>query len=129
MVNTARNNVVAEKTASYAPTAVLYKGRGSHHLATKHEARSIVSSRNIIGRGSAITSFKMARRQHITVLMVIAVSAFLGIFFVSIFRGQAEGTRHPDYLPSYTEQVPGHVDAGLLHGEATAPKLENATLK
>jgi FAD-linked sulfhydryl oxidase len=60
--------------------------------------------------------------------MIIAVSAFLGITFVLTFRSQAEGTRHPDYVPSYQEPL-GAVDPSLLHGEATAPKLENATLK
>jgi hypothetical protein len=72
----------------------------------------------------------MSRRQHITVLIIIGVSAFLGSLFVSIFRSQAEGTRHPDYLPSYQGPVDGvKIDDGILHGEATAPKLENATLK
>jgi hypothetical protein len=72
----------------------------------------------------------MPRRQHITLLTIIGVSAFLGFTFVSIFRSQAEGTRHADYLPSYTGPI-GEVkiDDGILHGEATAPKLENATLK
>jgi hypothetical protein len=126
MFNINKNNeIIAGNTSLYALPALQRPRKSS-----RHEARSIVSSRNIVGRGSAITtSFKMARRQHITLLMLIAVSAFLGIFFVSIFRGQAEGTRHSGYLPSYTEQVSGYVDAGLLHGEATAPKLENATLK
>jgi len=59
--------------------------------------------------------------------MIIAISAFLGISFVLAFRNQAEGTRHPDYRPSYTQNV--HVQDVLLKGEATAPKLENATLK
>ncbi|KUJ22629.1 uncharacterized protein LY89DRAFT_607364 [Mollisia scopiformis] len=71
----------------------------------------------------------MPRRQHITLLTFIGAAAFLGIFFVSIFRNQAEGTRHPDYLPSYQDQVDFNLDEGILHGEATAPKLENATLK
>lgn len=70
----------------------------------------------------------MPRRQHITVLMIVGVSAFLGILFVSFSRG-VEGTRHPDYLPSYQEPLSTHLEEGILHGEATAPKLENATLK
>ena len=48
---------------------------------------------------------------------------------MSVFRGLAEGTRHPDYLPAYEDQVSGYVDEGLLYGEATAQKIENATLK
>jgi hypothetical protein len=125
MFNINKNNEIIAGNASLYALPALQRPRKS----SRHEARSIVSSSNIVGRGSAIASFKMARRQHITLLMLIAVSAFLGIFFVSMFRGQAEGTRDPDYLPSYTGQLSGHVDAELLHGEATAPKLENATLK
>jgi len=57
--------------------------------------------------------------------MIIAVSAFLGFTFVLSFRNQAQGTRHSDY--QYQQDV--NVDDGLLKGAATAPKLENATLK
>lgn len=71
----------------------------------------------------------MPRRQNITVFMIIAVSAFLGFIFVSSFRNQAQGTRHPDYAPSYQYQQDVNLDDGLLKGAATAPKLENATLK
>ncbi len=72
----------------------------------------------------------MPRRQHITLLTLIGGAAFLAICFVSIFRSQAQGTRHPDYIPSYQEEHVGlNLDEGILHGEATAPKLENATLK
>ncbi|KAH9215349.1 ERV/ALR sulfhydryl oxidase domain-containing protein [Leptodontidium sp. 2 PMI_412] len=71
----------------------------------------------------------MPRRQHITLLMILGVSAFLGIFFISFFRGIPEGGRSADFLPSYAEPLSGHVDEGLLHTEAKAPKLENATLK
>lgn len=65
----------------------------------------------------------MPRRNHLT-LLIIAVSAFLGISFVLAFRNQAEGTRHPTYA-----QAPIPVTDSILHGEATAHKLENATLK
>lgn len=72
----------------------------------------------------------MARRQHITLLSLIGVSAIIAFFFVSIFRNQAEGTRHPDYQTSYAGASGAvKIDDGILHGEATAPKLENATLK
>jgi hypothetical protein len=70
----------------------------------------------------------MSRRQHITLLTIVGVFAFLAIFFVSIFRNEAEGTRQPDNL--YNGPNGGlKIDDGILHGEATAPKLENATLK
>jgi FAD-linked sulfhydryl oxidase len=71
----------------------------------------------------------MPRRQHVTLLAFIGAAAFLATLFVSVFRNQAEGTRHPDYIPSYVQQTGLHVVDGILHGEATAPKLENATLK
>lgn len=71
----------------------------------------------------------MPRRQHITLFTLIGAAAVLAIFFVSIFRNQAEGTRHPDYFPSYPDQADLNLDEGILRGEATAPKLENATLK
>jgi FAD-linked sulfhydryl oxidase len=70
----------------------------------------------------------MPRRQNVTFVMLMGVSAFLVITFVLMFRGQAEGTRHPEYLASYQEPL-GEVDPTLLHGAASAPKLENATLK
>jgi len=80
----------------------------------------------------------MPRRQHVTVLTIIAVSAFVGFSFVLMFRNLAQGTRHPDYDPfnvpygpsaGVQEQEPVILDDGILHGAATAPKLENATLK
>tara|TARA_R110002060_G_scaffold33228_2_gene43966 strand:+ start:324 stop:557 length:234 start_codon:yes stop_codon:yes gene_type:complete len=61
--------------------------------------------------------------------MILGVSAFLGIFLVSFFRGIPEGARSADFIPSYAEPISGSVDEGLLHTEAKAPKLENATLK
>jgi FAD-linked sulfhydryl oxidase len=69
----------------------------------------------------------MPRQKNLGVILLIAVSAFLSISFVLAFRGQPQGTRHPDFAPSY--QGPVNIDPSLLHGEATAPKLENATLK
>lgn len=70
----------------------------------------------------------MPRRQNFAVLMVIGLAAFIATSFVLTFRNQAEGTRHPDYVASYREPI-GEVDPSLLHGAASAPKLENATLK
>lgn len=70
----------------------------------------------------------MPRRQHVTVLMIIVISAFLGIFFVGFFRSLPIGTRHPDFAPSH-DHPSAHVAEGTLLGEAKAPKLENATLK
>jgi len=69
----------------------------------------------------------MARRQHITVLMITALSTFLGISFVLTFRGKSDGIRHSSYPLPVTQPVV--VDNSILHGAATAPKLENATLK
>jgi len=62
--------------------------------------------------------------------MIVGAAAFLGIVFVSIFSGQSHGVGRPDNMSSYGKQSElFHVDEGTLHGEATAPKLENATLK
>ncbi|CZT42892.1 related to ERV1 protein, mitochondrial precursor [Rhynchosporium secalis] len=71
----------------------------------------------------------MPRRQHITLLMILGASAFLGIFFVTFFRGTPEGARSADFFLSREAPQSGHVDDNLLHTEAKAPKLENATLK
>jgi len=68
----------------------------------------------------------MPRRQHVTVWMIIAVAVFLGITFVLTFRGGSEGS-HVDYAP--VAQEPILMDDSILKGTATAPKLENATLK
>lgn len=65
----------------------------------------------------------MPRRQHVTLLFIVAVSAFLGISFLLAFRGEPEGGLPTSYKGEVT------ADQGILHGEAKAPKLENATLK
>jgi FAD-linked sulfhydryl oxidase len=65
----------------------------------------------------------MARRQHLTYLLM-AIFAFLGISFLLAFRNQAEGVGSPSY-----KQPAIPVSDSILHGEASAPKLENATLK
>ncbi|RDW64126.1 sulfhydryl oxidase-2 [Coleophoma crateriformis] len=69
----------------------------------------------------------MARRNNLLTALLVAVSVFLGISFILTFRNQPEGTRHPDYV-AHPEPV-AHLEAGILNGVATAPKLENATLK
>lgn len=76
----------------------------------------------------------MPRRQPFTALLIIAVSVFLSFSFVLSFRNKSEGTRNPSYggdfdYPLAQEQQPILVDNDILHGTATAPKLENATLK
>lgn len=68
----------------------------------------------------------MPRRQHVTFLSLIGAAAFLGIVFFSLFRSHGDGARSTDYLEPYHGVK---VDNGILLGEATAPKLENATLK
>jgi FAD-linked sulfhydryl oxidase len=59
--------------------------------------------------------------------MIVVLSVFLVISFYLAFRGQPDGITAAENLPPYKGQVT--VDQGILHGEATAPKLENATLK
>jgi hypothetical protein len=100
-------------------------------LHTDETLRKVINEAPFIpGRPAAVLEnvYKMPRRQHVTLAMLIAVSAFICITLVLAFHGQAEGTRHPDYVPSYQEHI-GAVDPSLLHGAASAPKLENATLK
>jgi FAD-linked sulfhydryl oxidase len=67
----------------------------------------------------------MPRRQHITVFAILALFAFIGTSFVLMFRSQPQGA---DY-PGPTSQEPVLVDNEILLGTATAPKLENETLK
>lgn len=76
------------------------------------------------------TGFKMPRRQHVTVLVMLAVAAFLTFSFVWTFgsKGVPAGQVAQDtYKPYFQEPV--LLDEGILTGTATAPKLENATLK
>ncbi|KAG4028541.1 hypothetical protein MFRU_021g01280 [Monilinia fructicola] len=77
----------------------------------------------------------MARKPHFT-LAGIAVAAFLCIFFVLSSRNQAHGTgavgygAESEYGAEFPlDKTPILVDNNVLHGVATAPKLENATLK
>lgn len=77
----------------------------------------------------------MARKPHFT-LAGIAVAAFLCIFFVLSSRNQAHGTgavgygAESEYSAEFPlDKTPILVDNNVLHGVATAPKLENATLK
>jgi FAD-linked sulfhydryl oxidase len=62
----------------------------------------------------------MPRRNNLT-LILLAVSAFLTISFILAFRNQASELTY--------DQVPIVVTDSILHGEATAHKIENATLK
>lgn len=70
----------------------------------------------------------MPRRQHVTFLAFVGAAAFVFLCFVSIFRLKPEGA-NSEFVPSYTGQTGLHLPESILHGEATAPKLENATLK
>jgi len=69
----------------------------------------------------------MPRRQHVTVFTIIAVVAFLSLSFYWTFRDQAGSAADVYYPP--VAQEPVLLDDGILRGVATAPKLENATLK
>jgi len=62
--------------------------------------------------------------------MIVGLAAFVGIVFVSTFSGQSQRIGLSGDILS-NEKHTGHfnVDEGTLHGEAIAPKLENATLK
>jgi hypothetical protein len=71
----------------------------------------------------------MPRRQHIAVIVMLALAAFLTFSFVWTFGGKTgEGQLAYDkYTPLVQEPV--LLDEGILLGEATTSALENATLK
>ncbi|KAH8815424.1 ERV/ALR sulfhydryl oxidase domain-containing protein [Xylogone sp. PMI_703] len=66
----------------------------------------------------------MARRQHNALFMVIAVFIIICLFYILPSHDGADTTGL-----SGLDTKPIHLDDGILQGEATAPKLENATLK
>jgi hypothetical protein len=65
----------------------------------------------------------MVRRNLLT-LVLVAVALFLSLSFILTFRNRTAGAQSDLYSQSH---IP--VADSLLHGEATAHKLENATLK
>jgi FAD-linked sulfhydryl oxidase len=73
----------------------------------------------------------MPRRQHVTIFTIIAVAAFLTFSFWWTFRthGVPPSDADTKYPSSAIPQEPVLIDDGILRGAATAPKLENATLK
>lgn len=61
---------------------------------------------------------------------MIALAAFLAFTFIYKFRDTEERATSVDYdYKGSTVQEPVLLDDGILRGVATAPKLENATLK
>lgn len=63
------------------------------------------------------------------VLLLVLVSAFISIVFVTSFRRQPEGVRHPN---AKTAPIPAHhvdLQASTLTGHVIAPKLGNETAK
>ncbi|KAK4546038.1 hypothetical protein LTR36_002175 [Oleoguttula mirabilis] len=63
------------------------------------------------------------------VLLIVAFSALVAIVFVSSFRSQAIGTRHPN---NQNPTIPAHhvdVQQATLTGGTIMPKLGNETLK
>lgn len=79
----------------------------------------------------------MPRRQHITLIGIIVSTALVGLTFVSLFAGQPDGTRaitsanaHAGEEDALLQvQEPVLLEDEVLRGAASAPKLENATLK
>jgi hypothetical protein len=71
---------------------------------------------------AAPSTVRMPRR----VIMLVALSVFLGFTFFMMFRSRSSS--YSTYLlPASQQEVA--VDNEVLLGSATAPKLENATLK
>lgn len=85
----------------------------------------------------------MARRNHLTLMVALAVAIFLTISY--LFSGPSTPARNVDTLRPDELAVPlkhapegsrsefqvdmDAIPAGILEGESIAPKLENATLK
>ena len=73
-----------------------------------------------------LSNFRMPRRQHVTLFVLLGISAFIGFSLLMMFRSHSSS--YASYIiPPSKEEIP--VDNEILLGEATAPKLENATLK
>lgn len=78
----------------------------------------------------------MARRQHLTLSVLLGVCLFFSITY--LFSGSS--SHHVDRIPAPKSESPAEsrsqfkvdlpdMPASLLEGESIAPKLENATLK
>jgi hypothetical protein len=66
----------------------------------------------------------MARRQPLAILLSISVFCFFTVSFILRFRTETRGAQQLGYVHDAMA-----VSEGLLSGQASAPKLENATLK
>ncbi|KOS18738.1 FAD-linked sulfhydryl oxidase ERV2 [Escovopsis weberi] len=79
----------------------------------------------------------MARRQHLTLLLVLAVALLLSIsYYFSADRALARAPAALRPAPDEDARAVGHfavdigdLPSGILSGDSIAPKLENATLK
>ncbi|RFU31223.1 hypothetical protein B7463_g5113, partial [Scytalidium lignicola] len=69
----------------------------------------------------------MARRQHVSFLIIIALFVIFSFFRILPSHGGANLAGLSEDPPLNTESI--HVNDDILRGTATAPKLENATLK
>ncbi|KAI1004311.1 hypothetical protein K3495_g3901 [Podosphaera aphanis] len=68
----------------------------------------------------------MPRRPHASLMMMTLLFVFFGFILIWRYRYHVEVVA-PDSVPFYKDAVA--VDQGILHGEAKAAKLENATVK
>jgi hypothetical protein len=77
------------------------------------------------------TTDNMPRRQHVSVMMVIAFCAFIGITLVlSSRKGAGTETDGPVTAEfAAANQQALSISDGILKGENKAAKIENATLK
>ncbi|KAK7512176.1 FAD dependent sulfhydryl oxidase-like protein Erv2 [Phyllosticta citriasiana] len=62
------------------------------------------------------------------VLLLILGAGLISVFFISSFRNQPQGTRHPNVLAGHAPQL-ASLDDTTLNGPAIAPKLGNETIK
>jgi len=71
----------------------------------------------------------MARRQSVTLYVIVAVALFFSLSLILSFRsGDDSNSGYSDYPLKDTFKL-DKLDDSVLHGTATAPRLENATLK
>ncbi|KAK8224742.1 FAD dependent sulfhydryl oxidase-like protein Erv2 [Phyllosticta capitalensis] len=63
------------------------------------------------------------------VLLLILGAGLISVFFISSFRNQPEGVRHPNVVGSGSTQRLESLDESTLNGPAIAPKLGNETIK
>ncbi|TKW56910.1 hypothetical protein CTA1_5477 [Colletotrichum tanaceti] len=81
----------------------------------------------------------MARRQHLSMMVLLAIVAFFSVSYLFSSRSADPSSPAPPAAaaPAKGDSVSssadtsdlGHISSAILSGESIAPKLENATAK